>query len=111
MPGKPLLFNGGRGAVCGDRKRPERRVRETASPLGCPPEATASRVRPPRWRKLGTMTAPFPLRPNGEVLAGLVERVTFHDVESGFAVLRVKARGYRDLVTIVGHAAAIAAGE
>ncbi len=49
--------------------------------------------------------------PDGEVLAGIVERVTFHNAESGFAVLRVKARGYRDLVTIVGHAAAIAAGE
>ncbi len=45
------------------------------------------------------------------MLAGIVERVTFHNPESGFAVLRVKARGHRDLVTIVGHAAAIAAGE
>src|SRR5487761_2281486 len=49
--------------------------------------------------------------PDGEVLAGIVERVTFRNAESGFAVLRVKARGHRDLVTIVGHAAAIAAGE
>ena len=48
---------------------------------------------------------------DGEVVAGIVERVTFHNAESGFAVLRVKARGHRDLVTIVGHAAAIAAGE
>jgi hypothetical protein len=31
--------------------------------------------------------------------------------DSGFCVLRVKARGQRDLVTIVGHAAAIGAGE
>ena len=46
-----------------------------------------------------------------ELLAGTVERVTFHSVESGFCVLRVKARGHRDLVTIVGHAASIAAGE
>jgi exodeoxyribonuclease V alpha subunit len=48
---------------------------------------------------------------HGEVLAGLVERVTFHNAENGFCVLRVSARGHRDLVTIVGHAAAIAAGE
>ena len=41
----------------------------------------------------------------------MVERVTFHNAESGFCVLRVKARGQRDLVTVVGHAAAIAAGE
>ena len=46
-----------------------------------------------------------------ESLAGLVERVTFHNDESGFCVLRVKARGQRDLVTVIGHAASIAAGE
>ncbi len=46
-----------------------------------------------------------------EVLAGLVERVTFHNAENGFCVLRIKARGHRDLITVVGHAATIAAGE
>jgi exodeoxyribonuclease V alpha subunit len=46
-----------------------------------------------------------------EVLAGLVDRVTFHNSESGFCVLRVKARGQRDLITLVGHAAMISAGE
>ena len=46
-----------------------------------------------------------------EVLAGLAERVTFHNPDSGFCVLRVKARGHRDLVTVVGHAAMVAAGE
>ena len=46
-----------------------------------------------------------------EVLAGLVERVTFHNPESGFCVLRTKARGHRDLVTVVGHAAMVSAGE
>jgi hypothetical protein len=40
-----------------------------------------------------------------EVLAGLVERITFHNDENGFCVLRVKARGQRDLITILGHAA------
>ena len=49
--------------------------------------------------------------PPAEALAGLVERVTFHNTESGFCVLRVKARGQRDLITVVGHAASIAAGE
>ena len=48
---------------------------------------------------------------DGEVLAGLIERVTFHNEENGFCVLRVQARGHRDLVTVVGHAASIAAGE
>ena len=46
-----------------------------------------------------------------EVLAGLVDRVTFHNSENGFCVLRVKARGQRDLITVVGHAAMISAGE
>ena len=46
-----------------------------------------------------------------EVLVGLVERVTFHNLENGFCVLRLKARGHRDLVTTVGHAAMISAGE
>src|SRR5882757_9886394 len=46
-----------------------------------------------------------------EVLAGLVERVTFHNDENGFCVLRVKARGQRDLITVLGHAAMISAGE
>ena len=47
----------------------------------------------------------------GEALAGIVERVTFHNPESGFCVLRVKARGQRDLITVIGHAAMINAGE
>src|SRR5271157_664888 len=46
-----------------------------------------------------------------EVLAGLVERVTFHNDENGFCVLKTKARGHRDLVTVVGQAATISAGE
>src|SRR6516162_5694320 len=46
-----------------------------------------------------------------EVLAGLVERVTYQSAENGFCVVRVKVRGHRELVTLVGHAAPISAGE
>jgi len=46
-----------------------------------------------------------------EVLAGLIDRVTFHNSDNGFCVLRIKARGQRDLITLVGHAAMISAGE
>ena len=46
-----------------------------------------------------------------EVLSGIVERVTFHNLDSGFCVIRVKARGHKELVTVVGHAAVLAAGE
>jgi exodeoxyribonuclease V alpha subunit len=46
-----------------------------------------------------------------EVLAGVIERVTYHNAENGFCVLRARARGRRDVVTVVGHAASISAGE
>ena len=46
-----------------------------------------------------------------EPLSGLVERVTFHSPETGFCVLRVKARGHRDLVTVLGSAVEVHAGE
>ena len=47
----------------------------------------------------------------GTHLAGSVERVTFHSEESGFCVLRIKVRGERDLVTVIGSAASITPGE
>jgi len=46
-----------------------------------------------------------------EALAGLVERATYHNAENGFCVLRLRARGHRDLVTLVGQAAVVSAGE
>lgn len=46
-----------------------------------------------------------------EPLSGLVERVTFHSAETGFCVLRVKVRGHPDLVTVLGSAAEVHAGE
>ena len=46
-----------------------------------------------------------------EALAGTVERVTYHNADNGFAVLKVQTRGKRDLVTVVGHAASVMEGE
>src|SRR3954454_3476153 len=46
-----------------------------------------------------------------EALAGTVERVTYHNAENGFAVLKVQTRGKRDLITVVGHAASVMEGE
>src|SRR3978361_622252 len=57
------------------------------------------------------MSASSTAQPAREVSPGTVERVTFHNTETGFCVLRVKARGHRDLTTIVGHAATVSAGE
>jgi exodeoxyribonuclease V alpha subunit len=50
-------------------------------------------------------------QPAGDHFAGTVERVTFHNEENGFSVLKVQARGRRELVTVVGHAAAVSPGE
>jgi exodeoxyribonuclease V alpha subunit len=60
----------------------------------------------PTPAKFGNAQVPVP-----EVLAGLIERVTYYNAENGFCVLRTKARGHRDVVTVVGYAAAISAGE
>ncbi|VWX54057.1 hypothetical protein NOVOSPHI9U_580028 [Novosphingobium sp. 9U] len=49
------------------------------------------------------------MRPHGDQIAGSVERVTFHNADTGFCVLRLKVRGQRDLVTLIGHDAAPAA--
>src|ERR671912_54650 len=50
-------------------------------------------------------------RPPLEALAGSVERVTFHNPENGFCVLKVQVRGKRDLVVVVGHTPSVGAGE
>ena len=42
-------------------------------------------------------------------VTGMVERVTYHNDETGFSVLRVKAK--RDLVTVVGSVPDVSAGE
>ncbi|MBE3099779.1 MAG: AAA family ATPase, partial [Planctomycetes bacterium] len=59
----------------------------------------------------GRRQAEIPVADGRELLSGTVERVTFHNEESGFTVLRVHVRGRRDLTTVVGHAAAISPGE
>src|ERR1035437_2241226 len=52
-----------------------------------------------------------PPHTSSEEIAGLVERVTFFNADSGFAVLRVKVRGQRELVTVLGSVPSISAGE
>jgi len=47
----------------------------------------------------------------GRAAVIVVARVTFHNAENGFCVLRVKARGQREPITVIGHAATISAGE
>lgn len=56
------------------------------------------------------MSALYP-QVSTEFLTGTVERITFHSEVSGFCVLRVKVRGQRDLITVIGTAAAVTSGE
>ncbi|AIL13854.1 recombinase RecD (plasmid) [Candidatus Paracaedimonas acanthamoebae] len=48
---------------------------------------------------------------DSELLSGLVERVTYHNTENGYCVLRVKAEKHKEIITVVGHASMISAGE
>jgi exodeoxyribonuclease V alpha subunit len=57
------------------------------------------------------MSSASPPRAPSEEIAGLVERVTFFNEESGFAVLRVQVRGQRELVTVLGSLPSVSAGE
>lgn len=52
-------------------------------------------------------------RPTGETetLEGLVELITFHSEETGFCVLKVKARGFRQTVAVIGKVPRIDVGE
>ena len=46
-----------------------------------------------------------------ESLTGLIERVTYHNPESGFAVLKVKVQGHKDLVSVLANLTSVSAGE
>src|ERR1700746_2133760 len=50
-------------------------------------------------------------RPMTEEISGLIERVTFHNDESGFCVLRVSARRRQNETTVVGSLPSVTAGE
>ena len=54
---------------------------------------------------------PTPTAAPPESLTGLIERVTFFNEENGFAVLKIRARGHRDEVTVVGSLSAVNPGE
>ena len=55
-----------------------------------------------------TLQAPSPEK---EVLSGSIERVVFHSEESGFCVLRVQARGHRDIQAVIGRASSVSPGQ
>ncbi|QNR82561.1 YrrC family ATP-dependent DNA helicase [Piscirickettsia salmonis] len=45
------------------------------------------------------------------LISGSVERITYHNEENGFCIIRVKAKGHRDFVTVKGKVATIHTGE
>ena len=58
------------------------------------------------------MTAAIPgLRPTTEQISGVIERVTFHNEDSGFCVLRIKTKGHREETTVIGSLPSVTAGE
>jgi len=46
-----------------------------------------------------------------EYISGVVERITYHNEENGFAVLKVKVTKQRDLVAVTGEIPSITVGE
>ena len=44
-------------------------------------------------------------------IQGSIERVTFHSESSGFCVLRIKVKSYKELITVIGSAPSVNAGE
>lgn len=50
-------------------------------------------------------------RSAAEEISGVIERVTFHNDESGFCVLRVRARGRREEIMVVGSLPSVTSGE
>ncbi len=45
-----------------------------------------------------------------EYLSGVVERITYSNEENGFSVIKIKSKGYAELVTVVGNLAAVNVG-
>ena len=45
-----------------------------------------------------------------EYLSGIVERITYSNEENGFSVIKIRSRGFPDLVTVVGNLAAVNVG-
>lgn len=49
--------------------------------------------------------------PKSEVLRGLVDRVVFHNEDNGYCILKIVPEGRRDVVSLIGKAPRVVAGE
>ena len=45
-----------------------------------------------------------------EYISGVVERITYENGENGFSVIKIKSKGFTELVTVVGNLAAVNVG-
>lgn len=45
-----------------------------------------------------------------EFLSGVVERITYENEETGFCVIKIKSKGFSELITVVGNMAAVSVG-
>lgn len=64
--------------------------------------------------KSGRRDSPAPAAvevPAERAVSGVIERVTYHNDETGFAVLKVKVTGRKGLATLLGKIASVAPGE
>ncbi len=64
-----------------------------------------------KTRRTSTTTKDIIIGGPEDALSGLVERVTFHNAENGFCVLKVKVEHHRDLIAVLGVLPAVSAGE
>jgi exodeoxyribonuclease V alpha subunit len=46
-----------------------------------------------------------------EYISGIIERITYHNPDNGFCVLRIKVKGHRDLITVTGNVPSALVGE
>ena len=105
MPRAPALFltncsdsskgRPGRRRSLNWRREARAKAYGSISPLACAACGAEGQI--------ATVVQPARKNAATKVLAGLVERVTFHNDESAFRVLRVKARGRRDLIPVRGR--------
>ena len=98
-------------ALCGPKRDEESGLGSTC--LGLLPESPIDLA-----GALGIDGPPLPVKrephsaiPMPETLKGLIERVTYHNPENAFAVLKVSGQGSSGLVTVVGSTTAVSAGE
>jgi len=46
-----------------------------------------------------------------EKLCGLLEKIIFHNMDNGYCILKIKVKGHKDLLTVVGYASTLSVGE